>query len=596
MARITINEVSANYSYNVGNNSYCTVALPITSSWGPAFEDPTTLGKTLDEVIETTSFTHFRANQAGLDSFITTYRGPAANYRAAEDFSYQIALSLLTAGYDIDVCRVCPGAHAQVVANASNEGKLAVTAKYPGTFGNSLSFKLIRVASGNYWNIIAYVLNESGTQVAVENKVFVFNIDHSTDAIPHISELDSNFFALTAIGISDDDVTFDAESYSLSGGSDRAADAEPAAMMTQAIQLATARYGRVTSEPSTTQYLSALNAVGTPDKATAATIRYREWVYTYALEVLGIITDKLSYSPNRVIFSWDDMDVHFLTGGSLITTDVIAPAHKVLMMTAYNSRCATAYLDIPKSLPRSEVHSADPDHPGYAQKLATYWDTQSDDGLYATHSALFAPWGQYAYAGTNKQNVASPSFLALMIQRSMILNQSLQYEWAMPTTRSNSVNVGKLDYLVPKKLLDTWQTGEGVSLNVIADIPSLGTSVWGNSTLMNVPPATYNALQNLSTRLLMNAVEDVVFKCGLAITFNYNNEEAYSRFYAGVTPILDTMRNVGAIQKYEVEMSADINSLDSVNANAVLGAIRIWCFGVIDSITVDLVALPVDNT
>ena len=112
---------------------------------------------------------------------------------------------------------------------------------------------------------------------------------------------------------------------------------------------------------------------------------------------------------------------------------------------------------------------------------------------------------------------------------------------------------------------------------------------------MNVPVATYNALQNLSTRLLVNAIENVAYKCGLSITFQYNNSEAYSKFYAGVTPILDTMRNVGAIEKYTIEMSADIDSLDSVNLNSVLGQISIWVRGVINDITIDLVALPAES-
>ena len=54
MAQITINEVSQNYTYNIGTNSFCTVALPITASWGPAFVDPEAVGQDLDTVLENT--------------------------------------------------------------------------------------------------------------------------------------------------------------------------------------------------------------------------------------------------------------------------------------------------------------------------------------------------------------------------------------------------------------------------------------------------------------------------------------------------------------------------------------------------------------
>jgi hypothetical protein len=267
------------------------------------------------------------------------------------------------------------------------------------------------------------------------------------------------------------------------------------------------------------------------------------------------------------------------------------------MTVAYYSRCATSLLDIPRSMSRKGVYNEDTATPGYAQKLARYVPAASTgfvatSSLYHTHSALFAPWGQYMYVGMSKQCLASPSFLTLLIQRAMLLNQALQYEWALPTNRRHNLRIGKMEYTVPKKYLDEWQKLEGVGVNVITNIPDLGTSLWGNSTLYEVPPATYQALANLSTRYLVNAIENVVYKCGLAITFRYNNAEAYSSFYAGVTPLLDTMRNVGAIDQYYVKMSADINSLDRVNANSVVGQIVIVVNGVINDITVDLIALP----
>ena len=40
MAQIVINEISQNYTYAIGTNSYATVALPITACWGPCYLDP----------------------------------------------------------------------------------------------------------------------------------------------------------------------------------------------------------------------------------------------------------------------------------------------------------------------------------------------------------------------------------------------------------------------------------------------------------------------------------------------------------------------------------------------------------------------------
>ena len=596
MAKITINEVSANYSFTAGTSSFASVALPITACWGPAYEDPAALGISKDVELESTLFTHFASSQAGLEAFISTYRGPAANYRSAKDYSYQVAMTLLAAGYDIDICRVCPGAHASGTLTTATDSTLTIRAKYPGTFGNNLIATLNKVPNHNYWNLITYVVDSSGAKTAVENLVFVFDLDNSTDTLLHISEVTSNFFEFIVDGISTDSVEFTANTVTLAGGTDRAADGTAEAMMTNAIELARSRFDAIPAADPT-QYIEALNAIKpTADIATASKIRYNEWVYTATMDVLELLTDKLSYNSNRIVLpGWDDQNITEISGEQPDRLSSISPLHAKLMEVAFNSRCATAYIDIPKCLPRSGVfnESTDANLEGYAQKLSRYIPAGlADSGLFSSHSALFAPWGQYTYVGTGKQAVASPSFLALMIQRAMILNQSLQYEWAMPTSRKQNLSIGKLDYIVPKKTLDKWQSSEGVALNVIADIPDLGTSVWGNSTLMEIPVATYNALRNLSTRLLMNAVEDVAYKCGLAITFQYNNDDAYSKFYAGVSPLLDTMENVGAIEKYQIEMSADIDGLNHVNANSVIGVIRIWCYGVIDDITVDLIALP----
>ena len=146
MAQITINEVSQNYTYNIGTNSFCTVALPITASWGPAFVDPDTVGEDLDTVLENTVWQRFPATQAGLESFVSTYRGPAANYRIAKDYSYQMAMTLLTSGYDVLVCRLCPGTHAQATLKTTDYTESTETKEDQGevitiTAGGSVTFK-----------------------------------------------------------------------------------------------------------------------------------------------------------------------------------------------------------------------------------------------------------------------------------------------------------------------------------------------------------------------------------------------------------------------------------------------------------------------
>lgn len=637
MAQIVINEISQNYQYSVANANFATVAMPITSCWGPAYLDIATLGIDEKSMLENTTWARFPATQAGLESFVSTYRGPASNYRLAKDYSYQMAMTLLSSGYDVLVCRLCPGTYAEgsfTVGTVAEGGEFTpdasgatfqIKAKYPGSFGNAIQVtvqKVSRYLNNNlgalqlytYWNVIVYVVDASGLKTSVENLSFVLDEDNSTDTLLHINEIESNFLTFICSKCNDE-MDFQVPSLSkpstmintstgpielrLTGGDDKAADLESAdAMIGAAATLASARYGPIAGTGAYAGELAAL--AGQVDEVKASTILYREWLYNSTIAVFELLKDKLTYNFNRLIASgWDDQDFNFLND-SEVGIDIVdlSPLHLALMDTAYHSRCGTALLDIPRSLARQYVwnESTVASKEGYAQKLARYIpDNASMDvnaSLYQTHSALFAPWGQYQYAGTSKQYAAAPSFLALLIQRAMILNQTVQYEWILPSNRRHNLNIGKLAYTVPKKVLDEWQQLDGVGVNALTNIPDLGLTVWGNSTLFEVPPATYQALANLSTRYLVNAVEDMAYRCGIQITFKYNNNEAYESFQIGMSPLLDTMKNVGAILDYRIEMSADINGLEHVNANTVLGKIYLVVPGVIQDIYVDLIVLP----
>lgn len=724
MANIVINEISQNYTYNIGASSYATVALPITACWGPAYDNGTTPASA---EVEDYKWTKFPATQEGLEAFVSTFRGPSSNYRLTKDFSYQMAMTLITAGYDVLVTRVCPGGKAfnNFTATTDTASYLNVTAKYPGTFGNNLRVQLKRLnypgsSTKHYWNMIVFILDSAGGQTAVENKVFVLDAADSTDTIVYYEDVDSAFVDLSVVGTLTDNSTimdflgttdteitvngtqspiaigtksvtptegqvalynstyfqwkskkwtaFDGTTsvdavISLAGGADVASHtpvspADPIAdyntVINNAYGFAKVRYnegdwaksyvsaikeleidfavstteitaggtqsptidGEVVTPTAnmvvkySTDYFiwTVIDNVGkwaayTPvlNTTKAYNIEFNEWVYTAAWAAYGALTDKLSYNPNRVISpGWDDQDVNAILDAPDLTkkVDTISPLHAKLMDIAFYSRCATAYIDIPRSCTINQVYneSTDDATEGYAQRLARNTSSTAlvatNGPLYQTNSALFAPWGQFVYTGTSKQNTASPSFMALMIQRAQILNQPAQYEWALPTNRKHTLKLGKLDYTISKKYLDQWQTLEGVGVNAITTIPDLGTNIWGNSTLYEVPPATYQALANLSTRLLVNAVEDVAYRCGVSITYQYNNAQAYDKFYAGVTPLLDTMKNLGAIEDYYVTMAADIDGLDSVNANTVIGKIFLTVNGVINDIYIDLIALP----
>ena len=412
MANITINEISANYTYNVGSNTFATVAVPITSSWGPGFEDPESLGVTLDTELEAVTWQRFPSTQAGLESFVATYRGPAANYRLANDWSYQLAMTLLTAGYDVLCCRLCPGTHAQGTLETDGGKTLTIKAKYPGTFGNSLLVSLNKVVNRNYWNLITYIVDSTGIRTAAENITFVMDLSEATDTLLYVDEVESSYLSFALSESITSDETFTTNAVMLSGGTDKEADGEVSEMMDDAIAMAQSRYTAAGYEEDG-DYITALNTLkaANPDVSTASAIRHMEWVYTNVINVYNLLKDKLTYNPNFIISpGWDDQNITNIDGSVPARISMISPIHIKLMDVAYYSRCACALLDIPKSCPRSAVYneSTDSNQAGYAQMLARFSPENAvldiNWSLYSTHSALFAPWAQYTYVGTSRQS------------------------------------------------------------------------------------------------------------------------------------------------------------------------------------------------
>ena len=551
-------------------------------------------------------------------------------------------MTLLTAGYNVLVCRVSNGSMASgslvLQAGSTTEPKSAsksftVQGKYPGTFGNNIRVDwevgtyIDGSGSHNYWNVIVYVISESGAATAVENLCFV--VEEPTtwdlpDFIYTLDTLESKYIVITnsitaeedgstpaSEPVTDADIsklatiiagTTGANVFTLTGG----ADDLPAGQAytndkTTVTTLATIRYTAAKTEHShdvhsdSFQYTSGIASSTNVDPTFWRVAKNMEWNYTAAYFVYSLLRDKLQYNPQRIISpGWDDQNTGKFTT-FLTNITMVSPLHYAIMDAAYFGRCAAGYIDIPKSCTEAWVYNTSPDSPGYAQKLgrATYGNgLQANGQLYVTHCGLFAPWGNYKYTGMSRMTEASPSFLALLIQRAQILNQPIQYEWALPENRHHNLNIGKMQYDVTNTVLNTWQKLEGVGVNVITNIPSLGTNIWGNSTLYEVPPATYQALANLSTRFLMNAVEDAAYKASLSVTFQYNNSQALSNLYSGITPILDTMKNVGAIEDYKVKVNPDINGEDYVNANTIIAKVYMAINGVVNDVIVDLYALP----
>jgi phage tail sheath protein FI len=273
-----------------------------------------------------------------------------------------------------------------------------------------------------------------------------------------------------------------------------------------------------------------------------------------------------------------------LANPTAVTYNVTTLTKKMVEVAA-QSKCGCVFLGLPFNCTRSAAVD-------YKDKLnsaiATVYSKE-----YTTFAELVGPWCKTTLpiSGSNAWITPELAHLLLIINAQGIVG--INKWWMIPAGMTSTGVAHSPEYKIKKTYLDTIQNhDEGVCFNPLMEVPGKGFTCFGNSTLWNKPLGTYNALQNLSTRYVMNALEDLAYRCGIGITFAYNNAAAYDKFYAGMTPLLDTMKNVGAINSYYITMAADINGLDQVNANTVIGKVYISVAGVINDIDIDLIALP----
>jgi hypothetical protein len=219
---------------------------------------------------------------------------------------------------------------------------------------------------------------------------------------------------------------------------------------------------------------------------------------------------------------------------------------------------------------------------------------------YSTFGEVVGPWCKttLAFSGSNSWIAPEIAHLLLIISAKGIGGQNKW--WMVPAGMIGTGIVHTPEYKIKRHYLDLIQDhDEGVCLNPLMEVPGKGFTCFGNSTLWDKPLGSYNALQNLSTRFLTNRVKQRIWDTALQILFRYNNEDAYSHFYAGLSPLLDEMRAVGALTGneynpwgYRIIMNPDIVNLDRINANTVIGKVELAVTGVIDTVDVDLFLLP----
>lgn len=504
---------------------------------------------------------------------------------------------------------------------------LSVSAKYPGSFGNNLKIRVRCSLNAKGYKIgTVEVFDNNGhtqhptaivpTDQLLEIVSVAFDAEAATDSQPLITEaIFSNidtpqFFAmLTGISIEPSDYPVGVNVFSLYAGTDYTlscvtGDNEGQTPTVQdVVDIVSERFDN--SGSSYVNYIRDIATVFAANDTDSLIRLYNQQMLYHNFErCLPELTDPLNYNWDAIFCGIaDDQYVpkSFLTAHPEFTMDYeVTTIMTKMVEVAANSKCGAAIIGTPFGMPRG-IQTGSGSNAVRTGALKFKDDLSTAVGtVYSTFGEVVGPWCRTTLALSGSNAWVCPELAHLLLIINSAGTGGMNKWWMVPAGMLGTGVVHSPEYKIKKAYLDLIQDhDEGVCLNPLMEVPGKGFTCFGNSTLWDKPLGTYNALQNLSTRFLTNRVKQRIWDTALQILFKYNNEDAYSHFYAGLSPLLDEMRSVGALTGneynpwgYRIIMNPDIINLDRINANTVIGRVELAVTGVIDTVDVDLFLLP----
>ena len=505
----------------------------------------------------------------------------------------------------------------------STLGLISAEAMYPGSFGNQLKVRLKvsrdahnrPIGSIEVFNRNRY--NDNSNKVVRTDQLLELvsvslTIDGASDARPFIGDV--NLQNLSKMTLQNVELLTNGEYvFPLFGGTDYAVvgsgiDVSTYAIDTQIRTMVLERFE--TGEAAFITYINDCIGDSTATPVVPAKVSderlsqiwNQQMVFQNAISMLSELTDPIVYNWDAVFYGIAD-DQYIPNDWQEDHPEVVVDyqptnAHRRLFEVAAESKCGAAMVGTPFGMRRGTENAQTGLKTGAVKfmfDLSDFLGTQL-----STFGELVGPWcrSTLPISGSNSWVTPEVAHLLLIINAQGAGGQNKW--WMVPAGMLGSGSIHSPEYKVKKAYLDVIQNHEeGVCFNPLMQVPGKGFTCFGNSTLWNKPLGTYNALQNLSTRFLCNRVKQRIWDTALQILFKYNNQNAYSHFYAGVSPLLDEMKALGALTStdanpwgYRIVMNPDIINLDRVNANTVIGKVELAVTGVIDTVDVDLFLLP----
>jgi hypothetical protein len=607
---ITLTEVST-YNPTAGDDG-TNASITITSVLSPEF--------TYIQIHEIPAMLTLKATTTPSDSYVFASTAAVSSYGLftfelgkADDFE-----SAVPATSTVYLKGNGSGSGSVAAIIAANTQTFNISAKYPGSFGNNLKVRVKCGMNADGFKIgTVEVFDNNGyndhpneivsTDQLLELVPVAFDEDAATDSRPLITEatfsnLSTPVFAEYSgtTELSPSAYPVGVEVVSLLRGTDYATKLGTSDITKADILEIVAQ--RFDTQSSYYNYMESI--LTNADKDFLVRTYNQQMLYSRFAKCVGELTDPISYD-------WDALvqgiaDDQYVPKSYIDNTPTFTMEYAVstlvtkMVEVAANSKCGAALIGTPFGMPRGIQTGSG----AYTVKTGAlkYKDmvSQAVGPTYSTFGEVVGPWCKTTLALSGANSWIAPEIAHLLL----IINAKgvggMNKWWMVPAGMLGTGVVHTPEYKIKKKYLDLIQDhDEGVCLNPLMEVPGKGFTCFGNSTLWDKPLGTYNALQNLSTRFLTNRVKQRIWDTALQILFRYNNEDAYSHFYAGLSPLLDEMRSVGALVGneynpwgYRIIMNPDIINLDRINANTVIGKVELAVAGVIDTVDVDLFLLP----
>ena len=264
---------------------------------------------------------------------------------------------------------------------------------------------------------------------------------------------------------------------------------------------------------------------------------------------LDVINDFWEDFKDPYIYDFDFIcaggftNIYSKDGDTIDTGSDLTSIHANMIKLAYSRGDAVACLDTPKEYTHSDV--------------IDYFSKLSNSDVVYSYATAHGPWCKIRdlVTGNNIEMPASLIFLAT-IGRNLTKNSEAQI-WYAPAgvARASTNMVVAPEYEIGSTILNEWQNLNSVRINPIMKILSYGYTIYGNSTLMQDETGyTKSALQSLGTRVLCNVIKKAIFSICVALTFEPNDYILWAEFKTRLSKTLEQMKINGGIGDYQIVM------------------------------------------